>query len=86
MNRELAQGLSPELHCALQPLLDEIESFSERIREYSEGSAFDWSVNTGSRFCRDAELGKSQPWPPFEKRNKAAIITTTKVSPSISRA
>jgi transposase len=36
MNRELAAGLSPELQNALQPLLDEIESLSERIREYNE--------------------------------------------------
>jgi transposase len=34
MNRELAQGLSPELQSALQPLLEEVESLSERIREY----------------------------------------------------
>ncbi len=36
MNPEKAQGLSPELQIALQPLLDEIESLSERIREYNE--------------------------------------------------
>jgi transposase len=36
MNRELAEGLSPELQSALQPLLEEIESLSERIREYKE--------------------------------------------------
>jgi hypothetical protein len=36
MNRELAEELSPELQSALQPLLDEIESLSERIREYNE--------------------------------------------------
>jgi transposase len=36
MNRELAEGLSPELQSALQPLLDEIESLSERIREYND--------------------------------------------------
>jgi transposase len=36
MNRELAAGLSPELQNALQPLLDEIESLSERIREYNK--------------------------------------------------
>ncbi len=29
MNRELAEGLSPELQSALQPLLEEIESLSE---------------------------------------------------------
>jgi hypothetical protein len=34
VNRELAEGLSPELQNALQPWLDEIESLSERIREY----------------------------------------------------
>jgi transposase len=36
MNRELAEGLSPELQSALQPLLNEIESLSERIREYDD--------------------------------------------------
>src|SRR5713226_4601512 len=36
INRELAEGLSPELQRALQPLLDEIESLSEHIREYNE--------------------------------------------------
>ena len=36
MNGELAEGLSPELQRALQPLLDEIESLSERIREYNQ--------------------------------------------------
>ncbi len=35
MNRELADQLSPELQSALQPLLDEIESLSERIQEYN---------------------------------------------------
>jgi transposase len=36
VNRALAEGLSPELQSALQPLLDEIESLSERIREYND--------------------------------------------------
>src|SRR6202162_5699592 len=36
MNRELAEGLSPELQSALHPLLEEIESLSERIREHNE--------------------------------------------------
>ena len=36
MNVEKAQGLSPELQAALEPLLQEIESLSERIREYNE--------------------------------------------------
>jgi len=36
MNRELAEGLSPELQSTLQPLLDEIESLSERIAEYND--------------------------------------------------
>src|ERR1700685_362934 len=36
LDREVAQGLSPELQSALQPLLDEVESLSERIREYDE--------------------------------------------------
>ena len=36
MNRELAQGLSPELQSALQPLLEGVESLSERIREYND--------------------------------------------------
>jgi hypothetical protein len=35
VNRELAEGLSPELQRALQPLLDEIESLSEPILEYN---------------------------------------------------
>jgi len=35
-NRELAEGLSLELQSALQPLRNEIESLSERIREYHE--------------------------------------------------
>src|ERR1700682_3233858 len=37
MNPEKAQGLSPELRTALQPLRAGIESLSERIRECSEG-------------------------------------------------
>jgi transposase len=36
MNGKLAQGLSPELQSALQPLLEEIGSLSERIGEYNE--------------------------------------------------
>src|SRR5262249_61597815 len=36
MNPEKAQGLSPELQSALQPLLAAIESVSERIAEYNE--------------------------------------------------
>ena len=34
MNREIAKGLSQELREALDPLLEEIESLNERIREY----------------------------------------------------
>jgi len=34
MNREIAKGLSQELRDALDPLLGEIESLNERIREY----------------------------------------------------
>src|SRR6266513_289508 len=37
MNPEKAEGLSPELQGALQPLLTAIESLSERIRECNEG-------------------------------------------------
>src|SRR6478752_7020454 len=37
MNPEKAQGLSPELRTALDPLLAGIESLSERIRECNEG-------------------------------------------------
>jgi transposase len=37
MNREKAEGLSPELQRALEPLLAGIESLSERIRECNEG-------------------------------------------------
>src|SRR5256714_5918071 len=36
MNPEKAEGLSPELRAALQPLLVGIESLSEQIREYNE--------------------------------------------------
>jgi len=37
MNPEKAEGLSPELQVALQPLLAALESLSERIAEYNEG-------------------------------------------------
>ena len=36
VNREMAQGLSPELQHALEPLLDAIASLSERIQEYNQ--------------------------------------------------
>lgn len=36
MNPEKAEGLSPELQAALQPLLAALESLSERIAEYNE--------------------------------------------------
>jgi len=36
MNREKASELAPELRAALEPLLEEIKSLSERIREYNE--------------------------------------------------
>jgi transposase len=36
MNPEKAEGLSPELQSALEPLLAEIESVSERIAEYND--------------------------------------------------
>jgi len=36
MTPEKAEGLSPELQAALEPLLAAIESVSERIREYNE--------------------------------------------------
>ena len=36
MNPEKAQGLSPELQTALEPLLAGIESLSEQIREYNQ--------------------------------------------------
>ncbi|HEX8925763.1 MAG TPA: IS110 family transposase [Terriglobales bacterium] len=36
MNPEKAEGLSPELQAALEPLLEGIESVSEQIREYNE--------------------------------------------------
>jgi len=36
MNPEKAEGLSPELQRALEPLLAGIESLSQRIREYNE--------------------------------------------------
>src|SRR6476660_1849954 len=37
MNPEKAEGLSPELQSALEPLLAGIEVLSEQIREYNEG-------------------------------------------------
>jgi transposase len=37
MNPEKAEGLSPELQAALQPLLAALESLSERIAQYNEG-------------------------------------------------
>jgi transposase len=37
LNPEKAEGLSPELQAALEPLLKAIESLSERIAEYNEG-------------------------------------------------
>jgi transposase len=36
MNPDKAEGLSPELQAALEPLLAGIEALSERIREYNE--------------------------------------------------
>jgi transposase len=36
LNPEKAEGLSPELQAALEPLLAALESLSERIREYNE--------------------------------------------------
>jgi transposase len=36
LNPEIAQGLSPELQSALEPLLAAIESLSERIHEYNQ--------------------------------------------------
>ena len=36
LNPEKAQGLSPELQAALEPLLSAIESLSERIHEYNQ--------------------------------------------------
>ena len=36
MNPEKAEGLSPELQSALEPLLTALESLSEQIREYNE--------------------------------------------------
>ena len=36
MNPEKAEGLSPELQAALEPLLAAIESLSEQIREYNQ--------------------------------------------------
>jgi hypothetical protein len=36
MNPEKAEGVSPELQRALEPLLNAIESLSERIVEYNE--------------------------------------------------
>ena len=36
VNPEKAEGLSPELQAALEPLLSAVESLSEQIREYNE--------------------------------------------------
>ena len=36
MNPEKGEGSSPELQVALEPLLNAIESLSERIAEYNE--------------------------------------------------
>jgi transposase len=36
MNPEKGEGLSPELQAALHPLLEEIESLRQRIREYNQ--------------------------------------------------
>lgn len=36
VGRELAMGLSPELRAALEPLLREVESLNERIKEYDQ--------------------------------------------------
>src|SRR2546423_9688140 len=38
MDPEKAESLSPELQAALEPLLNAIESLSERIVEYNEGN------------------------------------------------
>ena len=45
MNRELAEGLSPELQSALQPLLEEIESLSEiRDQKWADQSQIFCSI------------------------------------------
>ncbi|HKR82665.1 MAG TPA: IS110 family transposase [Terriglobales bacterium] len=36
LNPQQAEGLSPELRAALEPLLEELESLSEHIREYNQ--------------------------------------------------
>ena len=56
MNPEKAEGLSPELQRALEPLLAAIESLSERIGEYNEG---DRAVGAG-KLCAGgaAEAGQ----------------------------
>src|SRR5215468_9557581 len=36
LNLQQAESLSPELRIALEPLLEEVESLSERIREYNQ--------------------------------------------------
>jgi transposase len=36
VRRDLAMGLSPELREVLEPLLREVESLNERIREYDQ--------------------------------------------------
>jgi transposase len=51
-NLEKAQGLSPELQAALEPLLAAIETLSERIREYNQQI----EKIAGEAFSRDASV------------------------------
>ena len=60
MKEELAQGLSPEIQSALQPLLDEVESLSDRIRENHERVQQIAQESYPRPWCRDGtDIGDS---------------------------
>jgi len=88
MNRELAAGLSPELQKALQPLLDEIESLSERIREYNErvqqiaqesyrGSSAGTSEGSRNADCTDLRVDAGRPASLSQKSGRGLLSGTT---------
>jgi transposase len=63
MNPEKGEGLSPELQVALEPLLNAIESLSERIAEYNE------QIETlAERSYPQAALLKQQGWATLIRR------------------
>jgi hypothetical protein len=47
VSREIAAGVSVELKTALEPLLEEIESVSERIKEYDRRIKFSGWMSAG---------------------------------------